>query len=409
MIGKHTPKRPRRKIERPKKPYPAFPLSPHASGKWQKKIRGAIYYFGSWARRENGKLVRIEGDGWKDALEAYKSQADDLHAGRTPRVKGDDLNVADLCNQFLTAKMRQLQAGELSPRSFSEYRQATDLIVQGFGKTRLVCDLAAGDFGRLRADMSTRWGPARLSKFIQLIRTVFKFSVDNGLIERPVVFGSAFNKPGKAVMRKHKAASDRKLFTATEVRSILDALEGVNPQLRAAVLLGVNCGLGNSDVSGLQTAHLDLSTGWLDFPREKTGLPRRVPLWRETVEAVKTAIAKRRPAKLPEDAGCVFINRAGHRMVQMTERSHQDYVSSQFRKVLRDLHINGRKGLNFYSLRHSFATIALEAGDRDAVRSLMGHAAHDMLSAYDETGPSDGRLLAVVNHVHGWLFDGVKD
>jgi hypothetical protein len=51
-------------------------------------------YVGRWAKREGGKLVRIEGDGWEDALKEYKAVADDLHTGRTPRAKGDGLTVA---------------------------------------------------------------------------------------------------------------------------------------------------------------------------------------------------------------------------------------------------------------------------------------------------------------------------
>jgi hypothetical protein len=54
-------------------------------------------------------LVRVPGDGWQEALELYKAQADDLHAGRTPRVAGDGLTVATLCNQFLTAKLRKVE------------------------------------------------------------------------------------------------------------------------------------------------------------------------------------------------------------------------------------------------------------------------------------------------------------
>jgi hypothetical protein len=38
------------------------------------------YYFGNWGRRVNGELVGVDGDGWKEALELYEAQADDLHA-----------------------------------------------------------------------------------------------------------------------------------------------------------------------------------------------------------------------------------------------------------------------------------------------------------------------------------------
>jgi hypothetical protein len=96
MSSKYTAPRMRRKMAgKPNKPYSTFPLTPHASGKWQKKIRGQIFYFGNWARHENGKLVRIDGDGWMEALELYKSQADDLYAGRAPRLKNDGLTLAN--------------------------------------------------------------------------------------------------------------------------------------------------------------------------------------------------------------------------------------------------------------------------------------------------------------------------
>src|SRR5262245_51325454 len=188
--------RPRKAPDRPKKPYPEFPLTPHASGAWQKKIRGKIHYFGRWGQVVNGKLVRIEGDDpdcwWKPALALYKEQADDLHAGRTPRIKGDGLTVADLCNRFLTAKLRRVSSGELGTRMFQEYRETTDLLVATFGKTRLVDDLAADDFEKLRATMAERWGPVRLGNGITRVKSVFKYGLDNGLIEKPVRYGGEF-------------------------------------------------------------------------------------------------------------------------------------------------------------------------------------------------------------------------
>ena len=53
---------------RPRKPYPAFPLTPHASGAWQKKIRGKTHYFGKWAKRVNRYLSAIENLFWPDLI-----------------------------------------------------------------------------------------------------------------------------------------------------------------------------------------------------------------------------------------------------------------------------------------------------------------------------------------------------
>jgi integrase len=399
--------RPRKAAARPKKPYPAFPLSPHPSGKWQKKIRGKIHYFGRWATRVDGKLVRVEGDGWKDALEQYKAVADDLHAGRTPRLQADGLTVADLCNRFLTSRLRKVEAGEMGERMFAEYKQTTDRLVAAFGKTRLINDLAADDFEALRADLAKQYGPVRLGNEVQKVRTLFKYAYESGLIDRPVRYGPQFRKPSKSVLRKHRAATGERMFEADELHRLLDAA-GV--QMKAMILLGVNAAFGNTDVASLPLSAIDLDGGWADFPRPKTGIARRCPLWPETVAAIRDALAVRPEPKDEADGGLVFITKYGHRWVRTEglRRAPVNSVGLEFGKVLQTLGIDGREGRGFYALRHTFRTIADPARDPIAIDLIMGHADHTMGGHYRER-VEDGRLRAVADHVRQWLFGETTD
>jgi len=85
-MSKSTAKKRRRKPgpDWPEKPYPDFPLGPVANGRWQKRINGKLHYFGRWGRIWKGKMERVEGDGWEDALELHQAQRDELYAGRPP-------------------------------------------------------------------------------------------------------------------------------------------------------------------------------------------------------------------------------------------------------------------------------------------------------------------------------------
>jgi hypothetical protein len=103
---------------------------------------------------------------------------------------------------------------------------------------------------------------------------VFKFAFDNGLVDRPIRYGSSFKKPSKKIMRQIRHARGLQMFEAAEIRKMLDK---AGQQLKAMILLGVNCRLGNSDVGTLPIAALDLERGWINYPRPKTAVERRCP------------------------------------------------------------------------------------------------------------------------------------
>ena len=92
--------------EKPKKQLPDFPLFQHASGRWAKKVKGKLRYFGSVANDPKGAA----------ALEKWREQRDDLLAGRKPRPRGVGLTVGELCDRFLGTKRQGIIRGD-QPRN----------------------------------------------------------------------------------------------------------------------------------------------------------------------------------------------------------------------------------------------------------------------------------------------------
>ena len=398
---------PRGKTQKPQKPYDGFPLFAHASGRWAKKINGKFCYFGYWATRSNGKLVRVEGDGWREALLRYKRTADDLHAGQEPEPR-DGCEMRSLLNAFLTSKNAKRATGELSPQSFSEYLMTTDKLVEFFGKTRNVDKLKPTDFEGYRAWLAKGRAIVTLKNEINRARIIFKFAHDQRMIREPVAYGQSFDKPSAMMLRKARNEAGPKLFTRDELKRILAEAD---MWLHAMVLLALNGGLGNTDIANLPQSAIDFEDGWLDYPRPKTAIQRRIPLWRETIVALKEAIATRPRPKDPQDRELVFLTVQGNRWVRTVPHKSRDgrfvtrnTVTSRFGNLLRNLNIGGRKRLGFYTIRHVFETVASESRDQVAVDAIMGHVDQSMAAHYRES-ISDERLQAVVDQVRAWLFE----
>ena len=374
--------------DKPSKPYPTFPLYAHATRRWAKKIRGKLHYFGPW-------------DDPDGALKKYDEQKEDLEAGRKPREHlPADLTVKDLVNAFLNFKKSKLDKGELSPRTWINYKETGDLLIGQFGKRRLAADVRPDDFADLQRAMEKRWGPVRVRNYIQQVRSVFKFGFESELLVTPVRFGPGFVRPSKKALRIERAKRGVNMFTAEEIRLMLAGTEKVKPtaSLRAMILLGANCGYGNADVGTLPMKALDLENGWITYPRPKTGVHRRAALWPETVEALKVVLAARPEPKDVAHSELVFITQTGQ---SWHKNTGDNPISKEMRKLLNGLGIKGHR--NFYSLRHGFETVAGGTKDQITTDFIMGHAKEEISAQYREW-VSDERLLTVSDHVRKWVL-----
>jgi integrase len=370
--------------QKPPKPYDDFPLYPHGNGQWAKKIKGQLRYFGKWSDPDA-------------ALELYELQREALYAGREPSRPSVNLSVADACNFFLGAKDALCVAGELTNRTLVEYTATCNRILAEFGRERTVPSLVAADFDALRKSLAKRMGPVSLGNEVNRVRMVFRYAVEADLIDRAVRFGPNFKRPSAKVLRLERIRRGKRLFTAAELRMVLD--EAREP-LRTIIHLAINCGLGNADIGRLSVGHLDLKGRWLNYPRPKTGMDRRARLWPETVAGLIKILAKRKKPRNEKNAGLVFLTRHGN---SWGEGEPGNILTREFSKLLIAAEVN-RPGLNFYALRHTFQTVGEECGDLPAVRYVMGHVppASDMSSVYREA-LSDERLTRVASHVRKWL------
>ena len=292
-----------KKPPKPGKPYPDFPLFPHATKRWAKKIRGKTHYFGPW-------------DDWQAALNKFQEQRDDLMAGRTPRSNRDGLTVRDLCNRFLTAKENQRDAGDIVQQTFRNYMLTCANLVNAFGKHRLVIDLAADDFEQLRASMAKASNPNTLALGVQCTRVVFNYAYAAGLIEHPMRFGPTFKRPSKRILRALRQKQGPRMFEADQLRQIIDA---AGYPFKAMVLLAVNCGFGNQDCGTLPMSAVDLDASWVTFPRPKTAVARRCPLWPETVETIRESLAVRKKPRPAVNGQLVFLTNRGAPWVTETQ------------------------------------------------------------------------------------------
>jgi integrase len=372
-------------------------------------------------------------DDWKSALEKYKREWPYILQGLTPPPDDDGewLTVDDLVNIWLDVKRQAVDSRELRLKTWQQYRTACGRLVELLGRQTRADALTPTDFEKLRAALAKDRGPVALAMDIRVTRMVFKYAYDAGLIDRPVRV-AMLKQPSRRVLREYRQRNGKRMLEADEIRALLDVAK---QPMKAMVLLGVNGGLGNTDIACLPKSAFDPS-GWLNYPRPKTAVDRRIPLWPETVKSMQEAIAAGPQPDNPADGDLVFLTRSGRRWVEHSrgeKRTWKDALGLEFGKLLRlprclscgalqarqhvekcracewgpadgqewgKLH---RPGINFYVLRHVCETIGGETGDQVATDYVMGHVKSDMASLYRER-ISDDRLRAVSDHLHGWLF-----
>ena len=115
-----------------------------------------------------------------------------------------------------------------------------------------------------------------------------------------------------AVSRGKIVHQEKFTFDPEQINKLLSAAD---VKMRAMTWLGLNCGFGCTDCSVLKWSDLDLVNGRVKLARKKTGIPRDLPLWPETVESLKN---------VPKIGKLVFYTSRGNPYIQTLLKTDGD-------------------------------------------------------------------------------------
>ncbi len=390
--------------EKPGKPYPSYPLFAHGNGYWAKKIQGKLRYFGRWDQ-DGGPHAN-------EALEAFKQfEAEQADAGlaepatatvatpiaETKLVKSGRLTLSDGLNVFLSRCRSQVETGLMAPSTRREYKSTAKFLVRHFGRDAFIDTLGPADFETFRRFRATTRDVTSMGNEIQRVRTMLNWVAAN--FNMPAInYGPDFKKPGKKAIKKatraarERAGVDKPIFKPEDLRMILDQC---GLQMRAAVLLGINCGYYPSDISALTDIHFKpiLDRTFLTMPRIKNEEERLNVLWPETVSAIDDWKASFEASRL---TGPLIFQRIGGK--NWHDDSHM--MSKRFTAAMRYADVAAG---SFRWLRNTFETIAGDSRDQVAVNLAMGHVDSSMAAVYrHDVDPQ--RVIDVTDHVRRWLY-----
>jgi integrase len=358
-----------------------FPLTLHKTGQFCKKIKGKLYYFGKYKQK---------------ALELYLEQATYLHLGKTNEVKssGNDISLKTLSNFYLDYQHHQAQSEEITWRHVYDQTALLRSFAKYIGSNRMVSDITTADLQNYYKKLVTSGKAARtINNRITAVKSMFNWAINNEIVEKIPNL--------KAIKKLTPLKAEKPIFNIHQIKKIL---EYASPQMKAMILLGLNCGFGCTDCAELQWIHIHFENSRIIFPRGKPGVPRNLCLWLETVAALKA---------IPNKGEHVFYTMKGNlrvRIIKSTSKdgrekfTSEDTISKDFSKLLKKAGIKTEKGVGFYTLRRTAATLAARSGDPFAVQRLLGHTDLKMASVYvqDVSEQTD----KVVNNVRNLIIQG---
>lgn len=353
----------------------------------------------------------------KDALKIYARKLsawqDDETPLPAPEVMPESPTLREVMNRWLIDRRGDSQRGELGGGTFQQYRLSIQRIAPIAGHI-FTDDINPDIIKSIYTKIHAKHGEDAARRAMSHLRSCAREAEDRGWC-RPMRIGK---RNIAKLTARDKPKMKWKLYTPPQLRQILLACnrrirtsKGRTyrepwEQLKAMILLALNGGYGARELSQLPRPIVDLDARMIDYRRGKTNEDHVVPLWPETVRALRRVMRQRPGDEL------VFRTREGnawareekHFVAGKLSRSvNHDNVAWKFDELVRPIGLK-IAGQSFYKLRHLHATTADAFGDVHASLVLTGHGVPGARGFYVRVDTA--RLVKLVEYLrHRILFN----
>lgn len=380
-------------------------------------MRGAIRRRGErWSYRidlgldpQTGRRRQLERGGFRTQREAQKAMRAALH-------ELDSGALVEASTKPLGEYLREWLKGErlrLRPGAYDAARLHVDVyIAPRLGDVALKAltrPRVRSLYAELRESGRLRGGGGLSAKSVYNVHRTLSRALDEAVEDRLLVRNPAkraFSAPESPVMPT---------WSAAQLRRFLDAVAG--DRLYGLWRLAATTGLRRGEMIGLRWVDVQLEAGRLSVVQQrakgagtvaagptKTKRSRRlVPLDRVTVDALREHRDRQDDERrlwndLYMEHGLVFCLENGAPL-------HPDAVTSRLRRITKRL---GLPWIGVHGLRHSYATLLLEAGVHPkVVQERLGHSSISVtLDVYSHVIPS---MQGEAADLGAALLDGTED
>lgn len=287
------------------------------------------------------------------------------------------LGTAIIFREAAELFMRDREGRKLHPGTLCDYADTMKRFGRVVGGDRPTAALDDADARRIDTGL-LKLGTHRRLKHVVNARAFIRWCGKRGIPCGWTI--DTFVAPTKADRRRDRANRLKTPFTAAQVRRLM---RHASDRMRLAILLGLNAAMGPEELLGL--TYVDVKTGILAKPRQKTGIKRRVLLWAETRAAIEATGGR----------GLLFARENGQVMKPTT-------LMRKFRALCDRACV---PPMGHYTLRRTFRTIADDWGDHRAAAMVMGRELPDVDTVY-VLSIKDERIERVLGHVRTVLRIG---